>query len=151
KFLNSIGKNDLKVKVWQILTIIAHHHGSLPDLNKMLSKEETISAGEFANSNPIYISSFITQKLKIEHQYFNIGFNERQLTQIASFDPIKQGVIWQDNALQNFMETQFAFACLIEADKRDAGNNEDHQIRQRIKECNINLNEKLSKKFREID
>lgn len=150
-FLNSINKNDLKVKVWQILTIIAHHHGNLPDLTKILSKEETISAGEFANSNPIHISSFITETLKIEHRHFNIGFNEKQLAQISSFDPIRQGVIWQENALQNFTETQFAFACLIEADKRDAGDNEDHQIRKRIYECNDNLNKRLNKKFQEID
>lgn len=143
--------SELKIKVWQIITIIAHHHGNLPDLSSILNANEIEIAGAFVNTNPLEISSFIETKLNIVHKHFPIAYTPIQLRQISAFDSIKQGKLWQENALQNFMDTQFAFAALIEADKRDASDNELYKLEQRIEECNQNFTKKLNTKFAKID
>lgn len=142
---------ELKVKIWQIISIIAHHHGNLPDLSAILSKDEVEIAGKFVNENAVEVSSFLPKILDFDFADFKTEYNDRQLKAFTAFEPIKQGVLWQQKALRNFMNMQFAFASLIEADKRDAGDNEVYLIQERLVSCNTNLQERLKSKFTAID
>jgi len=143
--------SEFKIKIWQIITIIAHHHGNIPNLSYILNRDELATAGAFITSHSLNVSSFIESKLKIIHKHFKIAYNPSLLRQIAGFDEIKHGPIWQENALHNFMDTQFAFAALIEADKRDASDNQFYKNKERIKEFNINFKNKLNQTFDRID
>lgn len=154
KFCNYLDIRDdseLRVKIWQIISIIAHHHGNLPDLSAILSKDEIETAGKFANENVIETSDFLSQILDFEFAAFRTEYNEKQLRGFTYFEPLKHGNLWQRNALRNYIDTQFVFASLIEADKRDAGDNEIYWIQERLTSCNTNLQERLDSKFAAID
>lgn len=154
EFCNYLDITDdakLRVKIWQIISIIAHHHGNLPDISAILSKEEIETAGKFANENVIEASDFLAQILDFEFTDFRTEYNEKQLKAFTYFEPIKHGHLWQQNALKNFIDTQFTFASLIEADKRDAGDNEIYLIQERLESCNTNLQSRLDSKFTAID
>ena len=154
EFCNYLGITsdaELRVKIWQIMSIIAHHHGNLPDLSAILNKDEIKDAGNFSNENTIEASELLTQILDFEFTGFKTEYNEKELRRFTNFDSIKQGSLWQQNALKNFLDTQFTFASLIEADKRDAGDNEIYLIQERLDSCNTNLQSRLENKFIAID
>lgn len=100
-----------------ILAIIAHHHGDLPDFSVILNEDEYSRLLSFLEDNPeLPVSEFIEKF--ISHRRFSIlnhqlkedfkGRIQIQLTRQIS------------KPLDFFLETQFAFATLIAADKADA-------------------------------
>jgi CRISPR-associated endonuclease/helicase Cas3 len=118
--------NAEKVKSWltrsdqsrSLLALIARHHGNLPDFeNGILNKDETTRLANFLATNPhLPISDFL-QTLEA-HTKFELDISAQFQD---SFSKIK--LIEKNNKqpLQFSLETQFCFACLLEADKRDAG------------------------------
>ena len=151
KLLEVKSKNELRAAIWQIITIIAHHHGNLPNLSSALSDIETLKAGEFIDQNEMDVSAFISENLTLSHNFFSPSFNHKQLKTISRFDEIIHGDIWRENALENFTNTQYCFASLIEADKRDAGNNDAFFFEERRIALAEKLIIELETKFAQID
>lgn len=130
--------NAEKVNSWMtrsdqfhsFLAIVARHHGNLPDFEKgILNKNETTRLSNFLATNThLPISDFL-QMLE-SHTKFELDISSQFQ---ESFSKIK--LIEKNNKqpLNFFLETQFCFACLLEADKRDAGDNETYN-RQILRE-----------------
>jgi CRISPR-associated endonuclease/helicase Cas3 len=124
--------------IWtkSIIVIIAKHHGNLPDFESMLSIEQIEKVENFVKTKPLLqMSDFYAQKLNQNHNFFEI--KEHQLLKKLGAFTTKNQAEWQKDALNFFMDTQFAFASLINADKRDAGHKAvrdyyhfDHSVEQ---------------------
>jgi CRISPR-associated endonuclease/helicase Cas3 len=118
--------NAEKVKSWMtrndqfhsFLAMIARHHGNLPDFeNGILNKDETTRLSNFLATNPdLPISDFL--QILESHEKFDLGISE---VFQKSFREIRLIENNNKQPLNFFLETQFCFACLLEADKRDAG------------------------------
>ncbi len=125
---NLIGRDH--ENVFAIATIIAKHHGNLPDMdNGFFSEEPREKLKKFLLSKPdLPISEFF--QVLIPHQGFSLNLSDAEATQFIDgtqhlfYAKVKKQI---RNPLQFFHNTQFGFACLIEADKRDAGDNDDYQ------------------------
>jgi CRISPR-associated endonuclease/helicase Cas3 len=109
--------------VLAVLTLISHHHGHLPNLKKLLSKCELERLEAFVQTNPpVPASGFLGQWQP--HQAFEVA-NPKALQWMQSLQGVSDVQLdLIHNKLEFFFETQFAFASLVEADKRDAGYNE---------------------------
>lgn len=155
-FLDSnriIIKNDLNndtIKIKQIVAIVAKHHGNLPDFENILSQETLIRLETFIKSNPVLpASDFYEKKLLQKHQKFEIKWSGKLLNQLPRFlEKNKDFSNWKNNSLNYFLDTQFAFASLIEADKRDAGDNESYFFEQALKCSASKLESSLKNIFR---
>lgn len=109
--------NNEKEWIGSVLAIIAHHHGDLPDFPLILKDEEYSRLLSFLEDNPELPASEVIENY-ISHNKFSVlnhqlkeDFQSRlqfQLTRQIS------------KPLDFFLETQFAFASLIAADKSDA-------------------------------
>lgn len=142
KYLNSDA-----IKIKQIIAIIAKHHSDLPDFEGILNNEVLKRLEVFVKSKPyLPISEFCEKKLLIEHQKFEIQWNEKLLEKLPKFLQ-RDFDTWKNDALCYFMDTQYAFASLIEADKRDAGNNDIYVFKEKIEKANKNLAQQLIAKF----
>lgn len=127
KILGCTNHDITKVKI--ISSIILHHHGNLPNMDQNLSArafEEMMIFLE-KHSEDLPISEFLAQKMKFNHCPFDLSIKAWYKSKIPNIDLGKDGRMqdieyWQQDALGNFLETQFSFASLIESDKRDAGN-----------------------------
>lgn len=162
-FGNFCSLNNKKLASWtnrneqihSLLALIARHHGNLPDFeNRILNVDETKRLADFLLTNPhLPISEFL-------HEFKNYGsfagFIEphEQFTLDCSTDfqdkLFKAKLVEKFNKqpLEFFLETQFCFACLLEADKRDAGNNEDYNRRDlREKYFEANFGRKIDEKL----
>jgi CRISPR-associated endonuclease/helicase Cas3 len=125
--LNS--SDDPSPAVFSIATMIARHHGNLPNIEKdgFFTDREQKRLREFlekTSSDDLPISEFLQQFC--EHSSFDIKPPRGLLDQlIFKFQDGFQHVLSRCIAdpLDFFMNTQFGFACMIEADKRDAGSN----------------------------
>ncbi len=121
---------DSREDVFAIATIIAKHHGNLTDMdNGFFLEEPRVNLKKFILSKPdIPISEFL-QGL-FPHQEFSINLSCLEATRFIDetqslfYAKVKKQI---SNPLRFFHNTQFGFACLIEADKRDAGDNNDYQ------------------------
>lgn len=114
--------------IFSIAAMIARHHGHLPNLEEdgFFKEKEQKALREFleqTSSEDLPISEFLQQLL--DHRSFDIKPSTQLLDKlIFDFQWQFQKVIDRiDSPLDFFMDTQFGFACLIESDKRDAGNN----------------------------
>jgi len=104
------------------IAMIAHHHGSLPNFRQVLSKEEQARLSVFLESKPILpISEYL--QLWLPHEPFTLwdDGSQKMLDQSSSFPDKHLDAV--QRKLDFFLETQFGFAALLEADKRDAGDN----------------------------
>jgi len=123
-------KDISKEDVFAIATIIAKHHGNLTDMNTGFFLEEPRNElKEFLLSKPeIPISEFL--QFLVIHKDFSFDLSNVEAdyyfnkTQTLFYTQLKTKI---QNPLYFFHNTQFGFACLIEADKRDAGDNNDYQ------------------------
>jgi CRISPR-associated endonuclease/helicase Cas3 len=140
---SSMLQNDL-ANLWSIVALIAHHHGNLPDFDKSILKETPLKKlEEFIKQNPVLpIAKFLEQGLKFVQSNFSLN----ETIQIFDAVVFKQD-IWKNKALQNFMQTQFAFSSLIEADKRDASDNDSYYFEDNIVQSKIELINSLSSTF----
>ncbi|HET6382485.1 MAG TPA: CRISPR-associated helicase Cas3' [Armatimonadota bacterium] len=133
------------------VAIIAHHHGNLPNMSSILSLPERERLAEFLTTEPhLPMSGFLQGWF--EHTEFD-AIGERSLLDrcaILREDTLKEC----SDRLDLFLETQAGFAALIEADKRDAGNNNwlqrEEQLAWAEEHFSASLNNAIST-FRELN
>lgn len=129
-----LGNENFSNKLISIISIIAKHHGDLPNFEMITSIDECKRLFEFINKKP-FIPSFDFIK------YFASTINGFEL---STNDKIQNNFIEKisykstNNNLAHFLETQFAFASLIQADKTDAGDIELKLDKEKINQfCEI--------------
>jgi CRISPR-associated endonuclease/helicase Cas3 len=111
-----LGGSIIKLQI--ILTLIAKHHGNLPDFEKLLKGEPVERLRTFIKSHSdLPLSAFLEKKLVTPHEPFHLVDNEWAARLIVFTQKEK----WREKALDYYLDTQFGFASLIEGDKRDAG------------------------------
>ncbi len=137
QFLNHSNNKIELNKIASILAIIARHHGDLPYFPNILNEDEYSELLLFLDKNPyLPISEFIGNYIK--HNYFSVTdqkpeelkyFRENFLYKITNSQSIA-------NPLDFFIETQFAFASVIAADKSDASGYETQEYIAIAEFCN---------------
>ncbi len=150
KFFIKNGLDNDFIRIKQIIAIIAKHHGNLPNFESILSQETLTRLETFIKSNPVLpISDFYETKLLQRHQKFEIKWNEKLLQRLPKFFD-SDFSNWRNDALTYFLDTQFAFASLIEADKRDAGDNENYFLNETINDSVNKLQSSLKFVFNNL-
>lgn len=144
-FLCYCGENYADVKqilyndhllIRSVAAIIAHHHGNLPDFEQILSNEKIKLDSFLQEINSIPFSTFIKEKLIEESNNFIVFQNPNK----EKFLNIRIIPKEQKAPLNLYLDTQFAFASLIAADKEDASNYiPSSDIENFCKSFNINL------------
>ncbi|CAN5504466.1 CRISPR-associated helicase/endonuclease Cas3 [soil metagenome] len=128
-----------------LLAMIARHHGNLPDFeNGILNKDETKRLADFlTTSSALPISDFL--QILESHTKFDLDISDNFQDKLFKTKLVEK---FNKQPLEFYLETQFCFACLLEADKRDAGNNEDYN-RQKLRESyfEANFGKKIDKKL----
>ncbi|NCD11918.1 MAG: CRISPR-associated helicase Cas3' [Epsilonproteobacteria bacterium] len=134
-------------KLWSLVALISHHHGNLPDFNKGILKETPKrSLEKFLKTNPyLPFSHFLNDEIKFK----NNGFSLDESISIFETINFNKGE-WSKNALTNFIQTQFAFACLVEADKRDAADMSGYYFDLNIENSVNGLLDSLTETFRKF-
>jgi CRISPR-associated endonuclease/helicase Cas3 len=130
--------NPEKIKEWcsstegylSLVAMIARHHGDLPNFRDGIFKQSHYFnelQPFLAEKRSLPVSEFL--QILIPHRCFEITdspqFGERV------FKDARLKAEQANDPLAFFLETQFGFACLLEADKRDAGDNEEYK-RERL-------------------
>ena len=150
KRLMGISNNEqLKIDILRMVAIIARHHGHLPDFDKILSADPQKALLEFVESliEELPMSDFYQQRLRQTHQPFKLTPNKGLFKFTYFTDQNGVSEHWQKEALAYFMDTQFSFAALIEADKRDAGDNETYFCEDQQYVSQANLKHTLAVRF----
>ena len=142
--------NDFRIKILQTIALIAHHHGNLPNFSDLLNNNELNAAFCFLQEIPVDTSTFITEKLKLGGNSFVVEM-EKKFDHVCKYSVKAHQAIWETKALDYFTDTQFAFAALLESDKRDAGNNEVFLFSETQSEIRDQISKSLSAKFSELD
>ena len=108
---------------FSILAMIAHHHGHLPNFHKIHHKEQLEKLEAFLQTKPVLpCSEYLAQWYL--HKKFDLIDPTTQKNFLKSCIKMPDAVHEKiADRLEFFQETQFNFGALIEADKRDAGNN----------------------------
>ncbi len=145
-FLKEIFSKDVS-QIFSISAIIAKHHSDLPDMeNGFFDNEKIKDLTEFILSNPeLPISDFLQHI--IPHNSFTLTLSRQEAESIIEYQYKFRGN--HENPLHFFLDTQFGFACLIEADKRDASDNEEYQRELKGKMLHEVLDKLLQSKFEE--
>jgi len=142
-----------------ITAIIAHHHGNLPDLATQTTRifktgenDPTAQLKKFlggTDEKDLPLSDFL-QQLQA-HDTFTIFQSEAVMNNLCGVNLYGRHIA---DPLELYTNTQFGFASLIEADKRDASYNEQYNKEQRGESLStdftIRLNEKLNS-FKHIE
>ncbi|RMG34306.1 MAG: CRISPR-associated helicase Cas3' [Methanobacteriota archaeon] len=140
-------KSELRdlLNAYIIFLIILKHHGNLPNIDNPLSRDHLDQFRQFLEDYPeLPISDFLKENLGIKHVTF--------FTNSSIFEFVKKLMHsaqqkWKNRPLEYFMNTQFAFASLIEADKRDASNNGHYALPQILVRLAMKLPESLENTF----
>lgn len=137
--IETLGEN-WENKLVAIIVIIAKHHGNLPNFNLPVKEEECKSLFKFINEKPnIPVYEFI--------RYFLPNSNEFTLSDNAKLQKVfREDIFYKPNVnnLEMFLDTQFAFASLIQSDKTDAGDLELEENRKKIEIFCSNYEQKLN-------
>lgn len=117
-------------KYLSLAAMIARHHGDLPDFADGIFKQRPFDELQkfLAVKPPLPISDFL--QILLPHTKFEITESPQFLENV--FRKARFAATQTKDPLAFFLETQFGFACLLEADKRDAGDNEDYKC-ERLK------------------
>ncbi len=150
--LNIENNNAFALKVLQIAILIARHHRPLPNFEDSFSDDDDFDlAKEYAINQikTLPIWEFYKNKMKCSFDFFKLNDPIKSLWHTFSTKLHKQE--WKKDALNNFLDTQFSFASLIEPDKRDAGNNTQFYFKSAIRDSVKELDSSLLQKFQEFD
>lgn len=153
-----IFKRDLGAKrssIYSIGAIIARHHGNLPNMDDGFLKEaECERLRDFilqTDAKDLPLSEFLNGCFpNYAHNHFSVKLAEKELKLVLEYPKnFRKDVLPNiENRLVYFMETQFAFASLIESDKRDASENKIYQNEKMaadfLKQFSANLQNYLS-------
>ncbi|MFT4071215.1 MAG: CRISPR-associated helicase Cas3' [Dysgonamonadaceae bacterium] len=142
--------NDI-IKLKLVTAIILHHHGNLPNMDENISLSTLNDLLQFLETEfaKLPISSYLSSILGFEHIPFDLSIKHWYKSDIPNIDLGLKGKEfeiknWQKNALDYFLETQFAFASVIESDKRDAGDNNQFNYNERLDSNCAQLKESLN-------
>jgi CRISPR-associated endonuclease/helicase Cas3 len=118
-----------KREILQVVTLIAKHHGNLPNFipsnrsylgsDYILNEEEIDKVFKFLNDTEIPADGYIQSLLPggaVHSLLKNFTVQSKYKDLCLSFEQTKN-----EDPLDFFLKTQFSFASLILADKRDAG------------------------------
>ena len=126
RLLDLTGNDITNLKL--ITAIILHHHGHLPNMDENISEQAYDAMIEYLqnNADQLPISDYLKKEMHFEHISFDITFKSWYKSKIPNIDLGNGGKEheikhWQKDSLSYYIDTQFAFASVIEADKRDAG------------------------------
>jgi CRISPR-associated endonuclease/helicase Cas3 len=144
-----------KPQIFSIAMLIARHHGNLRncaragqtssklmaaleiELTEVLSQQEYEALQNFLRKHPnLPVAPFVSRLLGS-----NVDFK------LMPNNGVKPSLLLNlkvEDALHFFMDTQFAFAALIESDKRDASNNEEERRAKGVAQLSSMLTEKLN-------
>lgn len=127
-------------KMIAIIAIIAKHHGNLPNFETIVTEDECNRLFDFINQNPVIPSTeFI--------RHFVPEIKDFELTNKAAFqETFRKRLSYKSNEenLAHFLDTQFAFASLIQSDKTDAGDLDLQQDREKVHVFCNSYNQKLN-------
>jgi CRISPR-associated endonuclease/helicase Cas3 len=122
-FGRRISRNELMA----LIIIIAKHHGNLPnflsaDINdekeQVLNKDEANRLFEYLEQSKIPFDEF-PKLFNLPHKSYSQLLEDKKVK--SFFSNISLDTKSHLNYLQFYQETQFSFASLIQADKKDAG------------------------------
>lgn len=122
-----LGRHISKNELLALIVIIAKHHGNLPnflsaDINnekeQVLNKDEANRVFEYLKKSNIPFDEF-PKLFKLPHQSYSQLLTEKKAE--VFFTNIGLDTKSHSNHLKFYQETQFSFASLIQADKKDAG------------------------------
>ncbi len=139
-----------------ITAIVLHHHGHLPNMDENISEQAFDAMMEYLqkNSEKLPVSEYLKQQMEFDHLTFDLSVKSWYKSNIPSIDLGKDGKAheikhWQKEALHYFLDTQFSFASVIEADKRDAGKldlfNFENLLKENIAKISVSLEEQFTK------
>ena len=153
KLLEISDKNNL-IPLKIIAAIVLHHHDNLPNLDKNVSSQvfQEMMLLLDKNADTLPISDFLKTQLHFEHSFFDLKIKPWYKNNIPNLDLGLNGNeheirYWRQDALSYFLDTQFAFASVIEADKRDASNNDEYNFRNKIADNTACLDNGLESLF----
>jgi CRISPR-associated endonuclease/helicase Cas3 len=138
-------QDDFRIKIIQTVALIVNHHRNLPNFENLINTDELYSSASFLTTHNLPFSQFMSECINQTFNNFSNEFDIKIFNRIFRYNPIVHERIWQNNALNYFMDTQFAFASLIHADKRDAANNVFYQEEENIENSVIQINNALKK------
>lgn len=137
-----------------ITAIILHHHGNLPNMDENISEQALEGMIDFLrnHSENLPISEYLKDEMEFEHSKFDLSVKSWYLSKIPNIDSGKDGKEyelkhWQKDSLQYFLNTQFAFASVIEADKRDAGKIDRYNLEAFLQDSILQISSSLEKLF----
>jgi CRISPR-associated endonuclease/helicase Cas3 len=113
--LDWIGRNG----VGSVLTVIAHHHGNLPNFPHILSASEVEDMTAFLREGHSLPGSELVGCWH-EHTPFSLQEQFEDVEKLCGEDVLKPLIGPIEEPLRFFLETQWGFASLIAADKTDA-------------------------------
>lgn len=143
-----------------IAALIARHHGHLPNLKTLTARifnnqstsnnDPTTQLTRFlgkTSESDLPLSDYLrcTNLLDSTHNPFSIITVDEYLRD--AFLNVNLYGVEVDDALETFINTQFGFAALIEADKRDAGYNEQYNKEERGADFKRDFTSRLAEKL----
>ena len=140
------GNDYTKLKI--IVAIITHHHGNLPNMDLNFTESSIKDLTAFLNEyhEKLPIADYLQQELKTPCKNFDLTI-KKWFFPIANLNQESDYQKWQKSALNYFMDTQYSFASLVEADKRDAGVLETFFYSETIEKSVRQLGAALNSKF----
>lgn len=119
-YLREIINDDTEFdnKIIAIITIVAKHHGNLPDFKNILNVNQCNELFDFLNNLEEEIPAFDFVNFFLP-KTINFSLSKEPKSQFIFKE--KLSYKQNNNALNYYLETQFAFASMIQADKTDAG------------------------------
>ena len=145
KYFNIFKNNSINFNI--ISNIITRHHGNLRNIDNIFENSEIQNTESFLNENE---NTCFTD-------FINDNFEEFKDTHCESVNKFNKYIFngicvnkndydkkWVINPLKNYYDTIFNFAQLIEADKRDASDNDTYLL-DNISKYNYLFNNNLNK------
>lgn len=141
---------------YSVAAIIARHHGNLPNMDTgFLNCDECARLKKFIGetaADDLPISEFL--QTFYPHNNFPTKVEDRILKHFLDDFPLKfksETLPKITDPLSFFLDTQFGFACLIESDKRDAGENETFKSKDLAKDFQGKFSPNLNKFLKDIE
>jgi len=121
-----------------LLVLISKHHANLPDIcgeREVLSQKEIDSAFRFF-TNDRKVAEEYANSVNDYLRYFGFKLRELKLSDLVESifsrtNKVIKGLVGKietEQRLEYFLLAQYIFSCVIEADKRDASDNDTFQL-----------------------
>lgn len=147
-------QEELSLFILQVAVLIGKHHQNLPNIaDAFTTSEELDRAVEFAkvNKGRLPVQKFVIFNMNTTCLPFELDWDSKVRRKCVTFLHKHQKKAWKQAPLKHFMDTQEAFAALIEADKRDAGENSQYFFDDTIEENTTQLSKNLRQTFDKFD